>query len=194
MASLEGAAPAPAAGRAPGSDPLGRWLDRIDRLSFLGGWLAAICVLAILALIVAEVLSRNVLNISLSFAWEYCTYFMGAAFMLGAGYALRAGAQIRVHVLLENLPRPLARACDIFATLLGLAIAVYLSWALSQLTWLSLVRESRSPDSETPLWIPQITLALGAVIFALQLVARTARLLRGEPGDDARLRLGQDIE
>jgi len=194
MSSLEGAASAPATGRAPGRDPLGRMLDAIDRLSILGGWLAAICVLAILALIVGEVLSRNVLNVSLSFAWEYCTYFMGAAFMLGAGYALRAGAQIRVHVLLENLPRPLARACDIFATLLCFAIGVYLSYALLQLTWLSFERNSRSPDSETPLWIPQLMLATGAVIFALQLLARTARLFRGEPGDDVRLRLGQDIE
>lgn len=193
MGSGDGATAAPA-GSAPGGDAVGRLLDGIDRLSMIGGWLAVGAVLSILALIVGEVTSRNLLNISLSFAWEYCTYFMGAAFMLGAGYGLRAGAQIRVHVLLENLPRPLARACDLFSTILGFAIGVYLSYALCQLTWLSFVRDSRSPDSETPLWMPQLALAAGAVIFTLQLLARTARLLRGEPGDDARLRLGQDIE
>lgn len=191
MSNLQGAG---AAAPAPTNDGLGRVLAWIDRLSMAGGWAAVGCVLAILGLIVAEVASRNILNVSLRIAWEYSTYFMGGAFMLGAGYALRAGAQIRVHVLLENLPRPLARLCDLFATVCGFAVGVFLSYALIQLTILSLDRNSRSPDSEFPLWVPQLVLAIGAVIFTLQLAARFARLLRNEPAEDQSLRIGQDIE
>ena len=50
---------------------------------------------------------------------------MGAAFMLGAGYSLRAGAQIRVNVLLENVPKPVARFFDLFSTVCAIAIGVY---------------------------------------------------------------------
>src|ERR1700752_2765387 len=83
-------------------DAAGRVLDAIDELSMWGAWASAFCIAAILGLIVAEVLSRNLFNVSLYFAWEFSAYLMGAAFLLGAGYSLRAGAQIRVNVLLEN--------------------------------------------------------------------------------------------
>ena len=43
-------------------------------------------------------------------------------------------------------------------------------------------------------WITQFPLALGSLLFTLQTMARLGRLLRGEPGDDASLRIGQDIE
>ena len=177
------------------SDPIGRVLDTIDGLSMWGAWASAACIASILGLIVAEVVSRNLFNISIYFAWEFSAYLMGAAFLMGAAYALRAGAQIRVNVLLENVPKPVARFFDLFSTVCGIAIAAYLTWALGEMTWFSWMRESRSPEkSEILRWITQFPLALGSLLFTLQAIARLGRLLRGEPGDDARLRIGQDIE
>lgn len=160
-----------------------------------GAWASAACIASILGLIVAEVVSRNLFNISIYFAWEFSAYLMGAAFLMGAAYALRAGAQIRVNVLLENVPKPVARFFDLFSTVCGIAIAAYLTWALGEMTWFSWMRESRSPEkSEILRWITQFPLALGSLLFTLQAIARLGRLLRGEPGDDASLRIGQDIE
>ncbi len=160
-----------------------------------GAWASAACIASILGLIVVEVVSRNLFNVSIYFAWEFSAYFMGAAFLMGAAYSLRAGAQIRVNVLLENVPRPVARFFDLFSTVCGIAIAVYLTWALSEMTWFSWVRESRSPErSEILRWITQFPLALGSLLFTLQTIARLGRLLRHEPGDDMSLRIGQDIE
>lgn len=177
------------------ADPVGRALDAIDRVSDWGGWASVGCILAILGLIVAEVVARNLFNVSIDFAWEFSAYFMGAAFMLGAGYSLRAGAQIRVNVLLDNVPPGMRRWIDLVATLVMLAICAYLAAALSQLAWLSFTRDSRSAmKSELPLWIAQAPLALGAIQLALQSLARAARVLRREPGEDAKLKLGQDVE
>ena len=177
------------------TDPFGRVLDAIDTLSMAGAWAAVLCILAILALIVGEVAARNLFNYSIHFAWEFSAYLMGATFMLGGGYALRAGAQIRVNLLITGVRGDIARIIDLGATFLTAAIALYLTYALFLLTWLSWERGSKSAmASELPLWIPQLALSLGAAIFALQLIARAARLLRREPGDDARLRLAQDIE
>ena len=128
-------------------DPIGAVLDTVDELSMWGAWLAAFCILSILGLIVAEVLARNLFNYSLYFAWEFSAYLMGAAFLLGAAYALLAGAQIRVNVLLENVPRPVSRFFDLFGTVCGVLIAAYLTYALGELTWLSYVRDSRSPEN-----------------------------------------------
>ena len=181
------------AGRPP--DPIGRALDAVDRLSMWGAWASAACIASILGLIVAEVISRNLFNISIYFAWEFSAYLMGAAFLMGAAYSLRAGAQIRVNVLLENVPKPVARFFDLFSTICAIAIAIYLTWALGEMTWLSWVRESRSPEkSEILRWITQFPLALGSLLFTLQAIARLGRLLRREPGDDMSLRIGQDIE
>ena len=176
-------------------DPVGSILDAVDELSMWGAWASAFCIVSILGLIVAEVAARNLLNVSLYFAWEFSAYLMGGAFLLGAGYALRAGAQIRVNVLLENVPKPVSRFFNLFSTVCGVAIAAYLAYALGELTWFSYIRESRSPEkSELLRWIPQFPMFLGAALFALQMTARLARLLRGEPGEDQRLRIGQDIE
>ena len=196
-----GAAPATPAdevgapGRRIAPDPVGRVLDAVDRLADWGAWASVLCIAGILALIVGEVAARNVFNVSIDFAWEFSSFLMGAAFMLGAAYSLRSGAQIRVMALLDNLPPRARRALDLFATLCAVLAIGYLTGALAQLGWLSFVRESRSEkSSELPLWIAQAPLAIGAALFALQMLARLARLMRGEAGEDVRLRVGQDAE
>jgi TRAP-type C4-dicarboxylate transport system permease small subunit len=93
------------------------------------------------------------------------------------------------------VPPAVRRWVDSAATLCCAAIGVYLTCALGLLTWLSWTRMSRSiQPSELPLWIPQLVLTLGAALFALQTIARLARLLRNEPGEDEKLRLSQDVE
>jgi TRAP-type C4-dicarboxylate transport system permease small subunit len=170
-------------------------LDAVDRLSDWGAWASVACIVGILALIVGEVAARNLLNKSIDVAWEFSAFLMGAAFMLGAAYSLRTGAQIRVMVLLDHVPPLAQRALDLAATLCCVAVAGYLTCALGQLTWLSWVRDSHSEKaSELPLWVAQLPLAVGALLFTLQSLARLARLARGEPGEDVRLRVGQDAE
>jgi TRAP-type C4-dicarboxylate transport system permease small subunit len=179
--------------RAP--DWVGRVLAAVDGLSDWGAWAAVACIVGILALIVGEVAARNLFNKSIDVAWEFSAFLMGAAFMLGAAYSLRTGAQIRVMVLLDHVPPAVRQAIDVTATLCCLVVAGYLTGALGQLTWLSWVRDSHSDKaSELPLWIAQLPLATGALLFTLQSAARLLRLLRGEPGEDVRLRVGQDAE
>ncbi len=184
-----------AASSAPAPDFIGRLLDGIDRLSDWGAWASVLCIFGILVLIVGEVLARNLLNVSFAFAWEFSAFLMGAAFMLGSAYALRSGSQIRVMAVLDNVPPRVRHLLDMFATLCAALVIVYLTCALAQLAWLSFTRGSRSEKaSELPLWIAQAPLALGAAQLALQTIARLVRLLRNEPAEDVRLRVGQDAE
>jgi C4-dicarboxylate transporter DctQ subunit len=179
--------------RAP--DAIGRALGAVDRLSDWGAWASVACIAGILALIVAEVAARNLFNKSIDVAWEFSAFLMGAAFMLGAAYSLRTGAQIRVMVLLDHVPSAFRQAIDAAATLCCIAVAGYLTCALGQLAWLSWVRGSQSDKvSELPLWIAQLPLAIGALLFTLQSTARFLRLARGEPGEDVRLRVGEDAK
>lgn len=184
-----------ASGKPDAPDLVGRILDGIDGLSEIGAWASVLCIATILALIVGEVVARNVFNVSIDFAWEFSSFLMGAAFMLGAAYSLRSGSQIRVMALLDNVSPRARHMLDLLATLCAAVAVGYLTCALAQLAWLSFERGSRSEKaSELPLWIAQTPLALGAAMFTLQSIARFARLLRGEPGEDVRLRVGQDAE
>ena len=176
-------------------DAIGRALDAVDRLSDWGAWASVACIAGILALIVGEVAARNLFNKSIDVAWEFSAFLMGAEFMLGAAYSLRTGAQIRVMVVLDHVPPAMRQAIDATATLCCIAVAGYLTCALGQLTWLSWVRDSQSEKaSDLPLWIAQLPLAIGALLFTLQSAARLLRLARGEPGEDVRLRVGEDAK
>ena len=72
----------------------------------------------------AEIFSRAVLNLSLSFAWEYAAYFMGAAVFLAAAFTLRSGGHVRVSLLSSSVPARMAKAIDMAATLFAAALAV----------------------------------------------------------------------
>src|SRR5262245_23370282 len=85
-------------------------LELLDRLSRLDGWLGAICLASLTALMLAEVFVRAASNFtslvpaSIPIAWEWSSYLMAATFTFGAAMTLRAGGHIRVSLLLANAP------------------------------------------------------------------------------------------
>ncbi|MGA0542158.1 TRAP transporter small permease subunit [Neotabrizicola sp. VNH66] len=158
-----------------------RTIAAIDSLTELGGILGALCLLGILALIAAELISRNIFAYSLHFSWDLAGYLMGGCFLLASASALKGGSHVRVTALVEVLPRAVSRRLDLFACLLGLAICGYLAWALIEMAWLSGQRGSTAATSfRVPLVYPQGALALGAAILTLQCLAQVLRQLRGE--------------
>ena len=164
---------------------LARVLAGVDALSRASGYVAAVLVLGIAALIIAEIFCRTALNVSLSFAWEYAAYFFAVSIFLAAGFALRTGGYVRVMLLSQSVPPRLAYWLDVVATVAATMIAGVLAWALTAFAAKSWVSGSTSATiDETPLVYPQAAMAFGAALLTLQLVARTVRLLVGEPPED----------
>lgn len=162
-----------------------RILAVIDTLARWAGAVSAMLVFGIAFLIIGEVFSRWVLGISLSFAWEFSAYFFAIAVFGGAAYTMRSGGHVRVALFRGMLGERGNHWMDVVATAIGAGAALFLAYSLVVFAWLSFVRGSVSPTVEaTPLVIPQAALAVGAVLFALQIVARLIRLLIGEPPED----------
>lgn len=158
-----------------------RILASIDGLTEVGGYLGAACLLAILVIIMAEIIARNLFSHSFHFSWDLAGYLMGASFLLASGCAMRGGSHVRVTAALELLPPRIARMVELCACIVGLAICFYLSCALIQMGWLSAQRGSTAATSfRVPLVYPQAVLATGAVILSLQCFAQILRILRGE--------------
>jgi TRAP-type C4-dicarboxylate transport system permease small subunit len=154
----------------------------VDRISLAAAALGALCLGLMAALLVSDIGLRWVRGVGLSFSWEYSSYLMASALLLGAAHTLRAGAHVRVSLFGERVPVVMARFADFMCTLAGLAVAAMLASALTTLAHQSWTRGVASfTPAQTPLAVPQTVLAVGAWLLWLQLSARLARLLLGDP-------------
>ena len=131
---------------------LARIFGALDALSRACAYVAAALVVGIAALILTEIFCRTVLNISLSFAWEYSAYFLAVSIFLAAGFTLRTGGHVRVMLLSQSVPPRVAHWLDVLATLGGIVIAGWLAWSLAAFAWQSWATGSTSATiDETPL-------------------------------------------
>lgn len=154
----------------------------VDGISLAGGVAAALAMAAMSAIMFAEIVARTVLGVALPFSWEYAAYLMSAVFFLGAAYTLRSGVHVRMGLFVQHASPAVARAMDAAASVLALAVAAFIAYALGDTAWQAHVRGARSfTPMETYLALPQAIPAVGAALLALQLVARLVTLAIGEP-------------
>ena len=110
----------------------------------------------------------------------YAGYAIAAALFLALPQTLRRQEHIRVTLLIERLGPRGRSVLEAWSLLVGFALAGYLAVYALRLVWVS--REmhdvSQSADA-TPLWIPQIAVALGCIGFALSLADAMLSRWRG---------------
>jgi TRAP-type C4-dicarboxylate transport system permease small subunit len=62
----------------------------------------------------------------------------------------------------------------------GLGLALYLAWFAARAVWLSYITHDVSPAADaTPLWIPQLCMAIGCAAFALAFLDAIVARWRG---------------
>lgn len=110
----------------------------------------------------------------------YAGYAIAAALFLALPETLRHGEHIRVALLLQRLPERGRTAMEVACLAVGLGLTNYLAWYACRLVWVSYLTHDVSPAADaTPLWLPQLTMALGcigfAVAFAHALIAKLRR-------------------
>ncbi|MDR5815547.1 MULTISPECIES: TRAP transporter small permease [unclassified Caballeronia] len=165
----------------------------IDTLARLDGWLGALCLFLLCLLMIAGIVVRTLSSVvswlpkDIPIAWEYSSYLMAVTFTFGAALTLRAGGHIRVRVLLSNASPAVVTALECISSAAGLAFATFFSIAMTHFSYQAYTLDERSLASNTPLWIPEALVAFGAMLLALQLLARLGQLLLGEPVEDKNL-------
>ncbi len=166
-----------------------------DRLALLTTYLAAACLFALVSLVIAEVVLGMLGRVfkglprDIPVAWEYSAYLMGAAFMLGSGLTLRAGMHVRVELLLKGGRARYARQYETISSLIGVVVCALLAWTFTAFAVRSFMSNQLSQDSFTPLWIPQAPLALGAIVLAIEMLARLLSCLFGGPTENEAFRI-----
>ncbi|AAV96887.1 TRAP transporter small permease [Ruegeria pomeroyi] len=141
----------------------------LDLLYLIAGVLAAMCLVAILGLIVVQMLARWTGEVFPG-APDYAGYAMAAASFLAFANALNRGSHIRVSILLNAVPDGLRRWIEVWCFGIGTAVMWYFVWyAYRFVYWSWKFNDISQGQDRTPLWIPQSAMLLGAVILAIAL-------------------------
>lgn len=141
--------------------------------------LACLAMVAAFAAVMLGVVAREV-------HWDipgldaYAGYAIAAALFLALPGTLKNGDHIRVTLVLERLPARLRGALEWWCLASAFALAVYIAWYALRLVWMSYTTHDISPAADaSPLWIPQIAMALGCIGFALSFGHALALRLSG---------------
>ena len=129
--------------------------------------LAAICMVALLIAVLLSIISRQ-MHFLISGIDAYAGYLMAAAGFLALAHTLKRGEHIRVTLLLNFLKGGAKKAFEIWALAIATLLAVLFAVYSCKLVWQSHEFHDISTSSDaTPLWIPQIAMAVGTVILAI---------------------------
>ena len=147
--------------------------------------LCGILILGLVGLVASEVIGRSFFHRSFDGAEEFSGYFLVAIIFLSMPICLRDGSLLRVDFIIVRFsPRVQQRLQLVFDVL----SMIFTSVLLCQLIRLTLSTDDRgivsSTSMQTPLWIPQLTMPIGAAMLLIALlervVVRSRLMLRGE--------------
>lgn len=153
----------------------------LDRLYDAAGALAALFLVGTLAMVVIGIAGR-LLHFHLPGTDSYAGYCMAAAGFLALAHTLTHGEHIRVTLIAERLSARGQRRLLLWSLGVGVLLAGLLAFYSVRLAWQSFdFNDISTGNDATPLWIPQLTMALGTVIFLVAMIDELVREARGEP-------------
>lgn len=152
----------------------------LDGLYAAAEFLAAVSLIGVLLTVLLSIVSRQ-LSFHVSGLDAYAGYLMASAGFFALASTLRHGEHIRVTLLLNALSPEGQRKLDIGAITVGLAVALSLAIFSSKLVMDSWIFNDISTSNDaTPLWIPQLTMAAGNILFVVAFIDLLVARIRGQ--------------
>ena len=142
--------------------------------------LACLSMVAAFVIVMLGILARQVTFIDIQGLDAYAGYAIAATLFFTLPTALMHGDHIRVTLVLDRLGQRARAGFEWGALIAALGLAVYLAWFAMRAVWLSYITHDVSPAADaTPLWIPQLSMAIGCVAFALAFLDAIVARWRG---------------
>lgn len=142
----------------------------LDRLYAAASAVAAFFMVGTLAMVLTAIAGR-LFHFHVPGTDAYAGYCMAAAGFLALAGTLRHGEHIRVTLIVERLAGRSRRALELWALGVAVVLAVLFAWYSSRLAWQSWdFHDVSTANDATPLWIPQLSMALGTTILLIALV------------------------
>jgi len=141
--------------------------------------LAAVFMVGLLVMVLLSVLGRQ-LHFHLPGTDAYAGYMMAAAGFLALAQTLKKGEHIRVTLILQALTGGKRRGLELLALAMAVALAVMFAFYSVRLAWQSYTFHDISTSNDaTPLWLPQLSMALGTLVLAICFVDEFVLELQG---------------
>ena len=166
----------------------------LDKIYAAALYLSAACLVSIVLLVGAQlggrlidgtlrVLGLEPIGIVILSLAELSGSLLAAASFLALAGTLKAGAHIRITMLLQTLPMRARYPLELWAFGASALFSAYIAWQITNFAWISFQFGEVSPGVvRFPLGVPQAAMAVGAIILTIALVDEFLTVLRtGRP-------------
>ncbi|MEN9770127.1 MAG: hypothetical protein RLZZ180_1757 [Pseudomonadota bacterium] len=151
----------------------------LDALYDGAAWLAALLMIGVLVMVMLSIISR-LIGFHVPGTDAYAGYSMAGAGFMALAHTLKRGEHIRVTLLIGALKGSMRRALEMWSLVLASALAWLFAFYSCRLAWQSkMFNDISTGNDATPLWIPQLGMALGTVIFAIAFLDEAVLQWRG---------------
>jgi TRAP-type C4-dicarboxylate transport system permease small subunit len=151
----------------------------LDFLYTASGALAAICLAAICALMLAQAFGRGA-GILIRGADDIVAWLTAACAFFALGHTFRKGELVRVGLWLDMLGARARWWMEVFSLSFTLAFVGYMAWAVMRFVYESWrLNEVAQGLVKIPIWMPQMSFVLGVIIFFIAVADELAAVLGG---------------
>lgn len=148
-------------------------------------WLAALAMIGVLLMVLLSVIGRQ-LNFHLPGTDAYAGYSMATAGFLALAHTLKRNEHIRVTLLIGHLHGRARRALELWSLACAALLAGLFAFYAARLAWQShLFNDISTSNDATPLWLPQLGMAVGTLILLIAFIDELVLALRGQRHSDA---------
>ena len=152
----------------------------LDALYDGAAWLAALCMIGLLAMVLLSIVSR-LAHFHVPGTDAYAGYLMAGAGFLALAHTLKRQEHIRVTLVINALRGRARRALEVWSLGAATVLAGLGAWYSVRLSWQSHLFDDISTGNDaTPLWIPQLSMAIGNLILLVAFVDEFVLELRGK--------------
>jgi TRAP-type C4-dicarboxylate transport system permease small subunit len=151
---------------------------RLDPLYNAFGAIGAFFILSTLLIQVVSIGGRFV-NFTIDGYDAYAGYFLAAGSFFALAHTLRRGDHIRVTLIIGRFHGRARVAIEIFCLTVAAFLSGYFAWYSVKLAYGSWAYNDVSQNIDaTPLWVPQLSMALGMVALFLAFAEELVYVLR----------------
>ena len=145
----------------------------LNRIYLTTGALSGLCIIAICCIILARVMGRW-FGIEVPSSDDFAGFLLAASSFLGLAYTFREGGHIRVSLFTSRLPLALNKWVERIILSLGCVLILYLTWQLAYFVYESYIFDELSSGYvPIELWLVQLPLAVGMIIFSVAIIDQT---------------------
>jgi TRAP-type C4-dicarboxylate transport system permease small subunit len=153
------------------------------RLLNLLALVAALTLLAMVVMVTADIILRNLTRSGFPWANEVSEYALYVITLLTAPWLLRRGQHVRIDLVLTLVPARAAWLMEAIGDVIGFAVClVMMRYGLKMTLDSAMLGSTTIKNLVFPEWWLLWPLPACFALLAIEFVFRFARLIRGEPG------------